>query len=193
MMTGIMTMNIERSTVEKMTISGIEHLDVIAVYTEDFGPARGKIIITIWDKSWVNGWSAMGENNTMKSFFVSCDNGYLFNKMCSDQSWEYDYDAYIPILKKAIIEARRCQSISEKRARECWLYVVRIELCGFDSTTLYHDDGYAEMLSYVYDGGNEVDVHDYISDIPRVKSSDYLYFCQVADIVKDVFRQDIAK
>lgn len=69
-------MEIEQSTVTKLTISGAKALDPISVILEDLEPRKGKITITCYGKAWTAYWGGMGER-TIAQFFYSCDQHYL--------------------------------------------------------------------------------------------------------------------
>lgn len=83
-------LQVERSTVTKLVITGAPRLDPITVFLEDFGrrdcptesnpnyqTAQGKITINCWDNSWNAYWGGMGPR-TVAEFVADC-------------GWDYDF------------------------------------------------------------------------------------------------------
>lgn len=68
---------IEKLEVTTIRIVGSPALDPINVIFQDFGPGKGKIIIECFSQAWAACWGGMG-NRTMREFFTSCDDSYLF-------------------------------------------------------------------------------------------------------------------
>jgi len=114
-------MKVDMSQVTKIRITGIEDLDAICVYFEDFGPGRGKIIIECFGDSWANGWGAMGENYNIRKFFLKASNDYLINKLSpSTDEMVTDYSRLDEWLKAGVIELRKDCEIAKDDARELW-------------------------------------------------------------------------
>lgn len=67
-------------TVESVEIYGIERLDPIDVYWEDFGEQRGRVTITCWGEAWTAYWGAMGEA-TIREFFLRADDDYIARRL----------------------------------------------------------------------------------------------------------------
>lgn len=83
-------MIITESQVRKLTLTNLERLDNVHVYTEDLGKGEGRITIMCYGKAWSAYWNAMGE--PLAKFFCSCNSEYIINNL-SDVSSE-DYDLY---------------------------------------------------------------------------------------------------
>ena len=70
-------MKIEKSTVEKIKITGAKNLDPVSVFLEDLEPGRGKITIECYGKSWSAYWGAMGKERTISQFFCDANTEYI--------------------------------------------------------------------------------------------------------------------
>jgi len=84
-------MNIKEISINKLTLTNLDRLDPINVYAEDLGVGVGKITITCYGKAWTAYWGAMGDN-TIKQFFVSCDEFYIAKNLSDIDSEVYDID-----------------------------------------------------------------------------------------------------
>jgi hypothetical protein len=180
-------MKIEKSVVEKTIISDIPTLDPIAVYTEDLGPSRGKITITVFNESWSYFWSAMGDNTTIKRFFVKCSNHYLFGKLCGmSDSTEPDYDKLVDLLKRDVLSRRRDKCLTELDACKCWEIIGTLEVESLSPDMLYNDNDFSELVNLL-DGC----VFDVVTDLPSKPSRKFEYVCTILDVIKQVFREEL--
>lgn len=84
-------MKLSKSKIERMHLSSIPRLDPVTVYAEDFSYGQGQITIICYGQSWTAYWGGMGDR-PLKSFFVSCDEHYIANKLSSISSTMYDID-----------------------------------------------------------------------------------------------------
>ena len=73
-------MKIQKTTVEKITLTELDGLDPVAVIAEDIKPRHGKITITCYGKSWTAYWDGIGDKN-IAQFFCSCNNSYLMGRL----------------------------------------------------------------------------------------------------------------
>jgi len=135
-------LQIERSTVTKLVITGAPNLDPITVFLEDLGRRdcptesdpnyqtdQGKITINCWDKSWNAYWGGMGPR-TVAEFVADCDWSYILN--CLDRgisSTQFSGNALHGFAKKCIVQRRRRQTgrhdwerdeLRKSEARELW-------------------------------------------------------------------------
>lgn len=94
-------MNTEKSTVDKLYITGAKALDPITVYFEDISNREGMATIVCYGKSWNGYWGCMGDGVKVKDFFVSCDTGYIVNRISHDRSTKKD-DAYLGRIIEAV-------------------------------------------------------------------------------------------
>ena len=53
------------------------NLDPIDVIFMDHSPGRGRIIVRVYSQAWTAWWGAMGEQHTVRTFFMKCDAPYL--------------------------------------------------------------------------------------------------------------------
>ena len=65
-------MQITRSKVKKVVIDGVDNLDRVRVFIEDFEPKRGQITIACYDKYWGAYFEAMGEGRDIVRFIIEC-------------------------------------------------------------------------------------------------------------------------
>lgn len=135
-------LQVERSTVTKLVITGASRLDAITVFLEDFGrrdcpiesnpnyqTAQGKITINCWDNSWNAYWGGMGPR-TVAEFVADCGWDYALN--CLDRGISptvFSGNALHTLAKKCIVQRRRQQTgrhdwelgeLSKDKARELW-------------------------------------------------------------------------
>lgn len=140
-------LQVERSTVTKLVITGASRLDPITVFFEDFGrrdcpiesdpnyqTAQGKITINCWDKSWNAYWGGMGPR-TVAEFVADCGWDYVLN--CLDRgisSTRFSGDALHAFAKKCIVQRRRQQT-----GRHDWELSELSELSKGEARELWHD------------------------------------------------------
>ncbi|MFZ2269067.1 MAG: hypothetical protein WAV95_15940 [Azonexus sp.] len=163
-------MEIEESTVKKITIRNVQNLDPVAVMVEDFGPGEGKITITCFGEAWSHYWSHMGETNKLADFFCSCGEHYLAGKLKTgirDEVDDDDPEALTALMRKEIIKDRREGDISKGVARERWNKAE-----GYDSRW----DGH-ELLYEVF--GDE-----YWYCTPKKPNHEYEYLCRIIKTVQ---------
>ncbi len=114
-------MNVTKSTIEKLMITGLKNFDAIAVMVESDSPTSGKVTITQFNKAWSYYWSHAGR--PIKEFFIKCDDDYLigkFSPLLEREVEDQDEDALCPVLKKEIIRQRKEDGLTRERARELW-------------------------------------------------------------------------
>lgn len=112
-------LNIEQSTVQKLKITGAKSLDPVSVFLEDQAPGKGKITIECYGKSWSAWWGAMGDKTTITEFFCEAPDEYLAKNLSSAplDTYEDDYEAMVPLIRKRVLELRREEDISSDGAR----------------------------------------------------------------------------
>jgi len=174
-------MIITESTIKKLMISGIQDLDPIAVMVENFGPGAGKITITCFNECWSNYWGAMGEQHTLETFFMKCDEHYIANKLKSgirDEINDDDEDAMTNALRTEIIKDRRNGRHNKDEARELW-----------DEAENPTDGYLTEDRELFY----KVFGDDWWDARPKKPNPDYLYLCRIIETVQKAFAQLQAK
>ncbi|MCF5327420.1 hypothetical protein GIW15_25995, partial [Pseudomonas lurida] len=70
-------LQVERSTVTKLVITGAPNLEPITVFLEDLAPCKGKITVNCWGKSWTAYWGGMWEGLNIGQFFCELNTGYI--------------------------------------------------------------------------------------------------------------------
>lgn len=174
-------MNITKSTVEKIIITGAERfpgcgsLDPISVIVEDFGPGQGKITITCFGEAWSHYWSHMGETNKLMQFFTQCDNDYIVGKLKTGISHEIDDeddDRLTELLRKEIIKDRRSGDLRKEIARDYW-----------DDTQWVSWDSRADLCYKILGD-------DWWYMTPKKPNPDYLYLCEIIRAIKAAFNMN---
>lgn len=165
-------MVIKESTLTKLTISDVPHLDPINVIFEDYGPQRGKVTIEVCGDAWSYFWGAMGEGYTIKSFFLKASSDYIVCKLSIGIKPTIDDDsqeALILAAKKDILKQRRRGDYSKYLARELWNCLDQIDDCGVNSN---HG-----VLREIF--GDEW--YDYLPQIPNPK---YQYLRKIVETIQ---------
>lgn len=112
-------MKVETSTVTKLHITGVEGLDPITVFLEDFAPKRGKITVSCHSKSWNASWGGMWDGMNVGQFFCQMNApyiiGYFDNQLSSRR---YSGEAVAENAKQQILELRRDRDLNRDDARE---------------------------------------------------------------------------
>jgi len=171
-------MKIQKSTAEKLTITGVENLDPVAVIVEDFGPGQGKITITCFGDAWSHYWSHMGEDNKLADFFCGCDEHYLAKKLKSGINSKIDDDddeALEKLLKVKIIEGRKDDSFNKNQARDLWDRTKCVEA----SNPSAHSDLLYDVL------GDE-----WWCCTPKKPNPGYEYLCRIIKTVQAAMKMD---
>lgn len=166
-------MQIEESTVTKLTIRDVPNLDPVAVIVEDFGPGQGKITITCFGEAWSHYWSHMGENTTLADFFCKCDEGYIAGKLKTGINSEVeddDEDKLTAALRAQIIQDRRAGEYGTREARELW-----------------DDAGYVEWYNRA-DLCYKVFGDEWYYMTPQKPNHEYVYLCRIIKAVQAAFQ-----
>jgi hypothetical protein len=163
-------MNIEIIHVRKIMVTEINGLDPIAIYLEDLGTGKGKIIITCYNQSWTSYWGGMGDR-TISAFVKSCNNHYLAKNLSRIPVEIDDYDALKLDMLKKITEKRKTLELNELDARCAY---GNIE--SYDAEELCKDRH--DLLTLCY--GDE-----WWYCIPKRINPEYVYLGKILTIVKD--------
>jgi hypothetical protein len=174
-------MKIETSLVKKLIITEIESLDPIAVYLEDFGVGKGKIIITCFNDSWSYYWGAMGQYN-LAQFIIKCDNDYLATKLSSYTEQKIDdYDALEDYAKKHIIKRRRANDIGADEARTAYDDCVNLIAYKDEDSSMY-----GEVMYSIFGD-------DWWNVLPKKVNPKYKYLCKILDVVREALNETQAQ
>lgn len=166
-------MNIEQSRVCKTRITNVDGLDPITVYTENFEPGKGKIIIECFGKSWSSYWPAMGRK-TIEQFFISINNGYAINNLAGNLNEEVDdEDAIEAMIKKQVIIKRKAKELNRRQASLIWSDVTTL-------SDLNTDHWFIGDVCELLFGCNSFEL-----DLPQKPNHEYTYLERICDAVRN--------
>ena len=60
---------------------GLQDLDHVTAFLEDFEPGRGQLTLVCWGRAWPQFWGAMGDGCSLAEFLTSASTGYLVDKL----------------------------------------------------------------------------------------------------------------
>lgn len=60
---------------------GMDELDPVTAFMQDFEPGRGELTLVCWGRAWTHFWGAMGDGSTLRDFLLSASTGYLVGKL----------------------------------------------------------------------------------------------------------------
>lgn len=111
-------MKLQPSTVQCLEITEFPGLDPIRVFTQDYEPGQGRIVITCWDMAWCAYWGAMS-GQTIRGFFLSCDAEYLAGNLGQGSGLKQDHRSrtYLVRVVTAVQEAFSQQRAAEERVQ----------------------------------------------------------------------------
>jgi len=169
-------MKVTESKVRKLNISGLERMDSLNVFIEDFHLGAGRITIEQCGDSWSYYWSHMGEQR-LTGFILSCDHDYIMNKLSPGiRKDELDdcLERIEELLKKEIVSQRRETGFTRKEARELW-------------------DRCEDLDDDVRDNNNEL-YYTILGDewwfcLPQKPNYDYTHLKKVVDSVKEALKE----
>lgn len=172
-------MKIETSRVERLMVTEVDGLDPVAVYLEDQGEGRGKIMITCYGKAWTAYWPAMGSG--IRDFVLSADNGYLIGKLDSRiERWVMAYDQAASYARKRILSKRREGEVSKDAARAYW-----------NRTEALEGVSCKEDIYSVQDVLREICGWDWYDGFPQEKNHEYKYLERIVAAVKDALHRRV--
>ncbi|MDR6397967.1 hypothetical protein ACTOWA_00315 [Herbaspirillum seropedicae] len=117
-------MEITKSNLVKLTITGAPALDPIGVFLEDIEPGKGKVVIECAGDSWTAYWSAMGKQKTVAQFISATSADYLVGCMVPGmRSHRYDPAQAQRICFQHILKERRRRDMERHEAKELWITV----------------------------------------------------------------------
>ena len=197
-------LQVVRSTVTKLVITGAPRLDSITVFLEDFGrrdcptesdpnyqTAQGKITINCWDNSWNAYWAGMGPR-TVAEFVADCGWDYVLN--CLDRGISptvFSGKALHALAQKCIVQRRRQQTgrhdwelgdLSNSEARQLWDDIDILRSVERSSECWHHSALLTELFGdewhYPLDGKAVEENHE------------YKYLRRVVEAVQQALRQE---
>jgi hypothetical protein len=93
----------EESQTKTIIIKGIERLDPVTVFLENWSEGQGRITIVCYGKSWTSFWGAMG-SMTIEQFFSTSDVDYLAKNLSSISADVVDWGKVSKDLKEDVSE-----------------------------------------------------------------------------------------
>lgn len=61
--------------------SGLDDLDPVTAFLQDFEPGRRQLTLVCWGRAWTHYWGAMGNGSSLAEFVLKASPGYLVGKM----------------------------------------------------------------------------------------------------------------
>jgi hypothetical protein len=112
-------LQVDRSTVTKLVITGAPNLDPITVFLEDLAPCKGKITVSCWGKSWTAYWGGMWDGLNIGQFFCELNASYIIGYFDKDlSSRRFSGNALADKAKSLILQHRREREIDQGEARD---------------------------------------------------------------------------
>lgn len=166
-------MNIERSMVEKITITGLKNYSPITVIVENGETQeQANIKISCFGESWTHYWGSMG--SPIGEFFDRCDNDYLISKLTNISQKEEDLGLDWKVMRDIVAKARRRREISETDARQAYYYIL-----------LYKPDRHDLENGLPYDLQPIEELREYwYIDWPMFDNPRYAYMSGIIDAVR---------
>jgi hypothetical protein len=186
-------MNIDRSQVTKLVITGVPSLDPITVYAEDIAPCQGKIVIECYGRSWSAYWGGMGER-TIAEFFATCSPDYIANKMTDERAEITDAEAIADGCRRQIIKLRRGQMMRSWREGQPAYRFGRDEIKAEKARDLWDE---VDCASFGNDGWGasklmqEIFGDEWWYSLPTKPNPNYQYLSRIIGAVQEVFRASI--
>jgi hypothetical protein len=168
-------MKVIESTVRTLKISGIESLDLITVYLENFELGKGKITIECYGESWSSYWPAMG--GTIEEFFMGISEDYAVSNLQHMSSTTFDPEATEKAIAKEILKARKAGDLTSSEARE-----VLDTISSYESKMNYIDSR-NEALRIIL--GDE----PWHYDFKEKPNPNYVYLCRIIRAVQQALKQ----
>jgi len=162
-------MDVKSTTVTKLTVTGIQNLDPVNVFVEEYSPTSGKIGLECFGDAYSYYWGSIG-NRSIMEFFCSCNNHYLSGKFAPQlNSRVPDQNALEDHAKAYISERRRENELTKDEARRL-----------FDKTP------YAEIDDY--DGMFEIYGGDFWDALPQMPNHKWEYLCRIIEAAKEAVK-----
>jgi len=181
-------MKVETTQVTMLHITDVPRLDPIRVTLDDLGPGQGRINIECYGKAWASYWGSMGEETTIAEFFVSCDNGYLINRLSVGLSsskfcgHQLEKDAI-----KKVLAMRRKRLLDSSEANDYHSRAQTLHQCETLSECWHAD---TELLQALY--GTDEWWYP-VGDAASIPNPAYLYLKRICDAVREALTLHIAK
>lgn len=184
-------MQIERTIVTKLTISGVPRLDPISVFLEDIAPRRGKIIIECFGKSWSSYWGGMGDRN-IAQFFCACDEHYLAKNLANITAEITDGDSIKDGALRQIVRMRRGRLIPSITLPGKFARFGRNDIDANEARKLWDE---VQSAHFGSDGWSDPKLMQNVFGdewwyrLPTKPNPDYHYLCTIIKAVQEALNQ----
>lgn len=176
-------LQVERSTVTKLVISGAPNLDPITVFLEDLAPCKGKITVSCWGKSWTAYWGGMWDGLSIGQFFCELNTSYIIGYF--DQamkSRQFSGEAIANKAQRIVLKERRLFCYDQDEARELFDEAEDLR----DSPSIDHLHGaHGELMTKLFGGEWWRLTNDSTEPNP-----DYIYLERIILAVQQALRQE---
>ena len=176
-------LQVERSTVTKLVISGAPNLDPITVFLEDLAPCKGKITVSCWGKSWTAYWGGMWDGLSIGQFFCELNTSYIIGYF--DQamkSRQFSGEAIANKAQRIVLKERRLFCYDQDEARELFDEAEDLR----DSPSIDHLHGaHGELMTKLF--GDE---WWRLTNDSTEPNPDYIYLERIILAVQQALRQE---
>lgn len=171
-------MKVTTGVVQKLVITDVPSLDAVAVYLEDQGKGRGKMVVTCFNESWSYFWGGMGEG-LIKDFILGCDIPYLAGKLGNGLAqWIDEPEKIYEEAKKDICERRRTDELTKEKARDL-----------FDSAEVLRDVEGPVLSENCQHIMYEIFGCEWYDCIPQKPNPKYEYLCRIIGVIKEALKE----
>lgn len=176
-------LQVERSTVTKLVISGAPNFDPITVFLEDLAPCKGKITVSCWGKSWTAYWGGMWDGLSIGQFFCELNTSYIIGYF--DQamkSRQFSGEAIANKAQRIVLKERRLFCYDQDEARELFDEAEDLR----DSPSIDHLHGaHGELMTKLF--GDE---WWRLTNDSTEPNPDYIYLERIILAVQQALRQE---
>ena len=176
-------LQVDRSTVTKLVISGAPNLDPITVFLEDLAPCKGKITVSCWGKSWTAYWGGMWDGLSIGQFFCELNTSYIigyFDQAMSSR--QFSGEALANKAQRIVLKERRLFCYDQDEARELFDEAEDLR----DSPSIDHLHGaHGELMTKLF--GYE---WCHLADDATEPNPDYVYLDRIILAVQHALSQE---
>ena len=176
-------LQVERSTVTKLVISGAPNLDPITVFLEDLAPCKGKITVSCWGKSWTAYWGGMWDGLSIGQFFCELNTSYIIGYFDqSMKSRQFSGEAIANKTQRIVLKERRLFCYDQDEARELFDKAEDLR----DSPSIDHLHGaHGELMTKLF--GDE---WWHLTNDSTEPNPDYIYLERIILAVQHALKQE---
>ncbi|KMN11948.1 hypothetical protein TU86_20045 [Pseudomonas weihenstephanensis] len=176
-------LQVERSTVTKLVITGAANLDPITVFLEDLAPCKGKITVSCWSKSWTAYWGGMWDGLNIGQFFCKLNTAYIigyFDQAISPR--QFSGEALANKAQITVLKERRGGELGQDEARELFTEAEDFR----DSPSIDHlHSAHSELMSKLF--GDE---WWHLTNDATEPNPDYAYLERIIHAVQQALSQE---